>query len=584
MENRTRWFTAANPWVGEMTRGLDSPFPARIGIAVEGAPEMGRQRIPRKQADGGGDIAGALRALDADELRAFIGETLERLDPDERGPMADALLRRAAARGGYRPAAPSPEILDEILEFARAARRVAQADPMEVDEYLRHGITASLAGEHATARRIFEELLFPIAEAEIDVGQHEMVEEVLSVDLHDCVGRYLLAVYLETPTRARVDAIMTAIEKVNGLGALIEPVRAMEEALGHALPESDAFLDAWIKRLESSSSGKDQWESEHERWLRDAVARREGTPGLARIARATKRPQAVAAWCDAVVKDGDWKEALAAYEEAVTLVTAGLWTGEFLDGAALAAATLGRKDATKKLDAAWVGAPSLARLLRWLVADDANAATIRKRASTTIDASPTRSKRLHGFLRVIVGDIPSAANALKSAPGLGWSSDDHPGHLLFPVFAWLLADGTPKGVSGGVVEILKQAPRSLLESHLDVDEATTKLPTPTVLDVLERAEVRSRAAAKDRAAALDAMRTAASKRTDGVTGEKRRRHYDHAATLVGCCVEADRQGSVAWLDALRARTSRFPAYQEALRAALSGGRRDFGMRGFAHGE
>ncbi len=545
---------------------------------------MGRQRILRNEAEGGGDVARALRALDADELRAFIAETLERLDPDERGVIEDALLRRAAARGGYRPTAPAPEIVDEVLEFAKAARRIAQAAPMAVDEYLRRGIAASLAGEHAAARRIFEALLFPIAEAEIDLGQHEMVEEVLSVDLHDCVGRYLLSVYLETPTRARVDSIVTAIEHVNGLGALIEPVRAMEDALGHALPENEAFLDAWIKRLESSSSGEDEWESDHERWLRDAVARREGTSGLARIARATKRPRAVAAWCDAVVKDGDWKEALAAYEEAATHVTSGLWTGEFLDGAALAASKLGRKNAAKKLEAAWVGAPSLARLLRWLVADGANATAIRKRAAATIDASPTRSKRLHAFLHVIVGDIPSAANALKRAPGLGWSSDDHPGHLLFPVFAWLLTDGTPNGVSGGVVEVLKKAPRSPLESQLDADERSTGLPTPTVLDVLERADVRSRVAPKDRAAALDAMRTAASHRTDGVTGEKRRRHYDHAATLVGCCIEADRQGSVAWLEALRARTSRFPAYREALRAALRGGRTHLGMGSFARGE
>jgi tetratricopeptide (TPR) repeat protein len=545
---------------------------------------MGRQRYPRKQADGGGDVAAALRALDADELRAFIAETLEGLDPDERGPIQDALLRRAAARGGYRPAAPAPAMIDEVLEFAEAARRVAQAEPMDVDEYLRRGVAASLAGEHATARRIFEALLFPIAEAEIDLGQHEMVEEVLSVDLHDCVGRYLSAVYIETPARDRVDAILTAIEKVNGLGAIIEPVRAMEQSLGRALPESDAFLDAWITRLESSSSGKNDWESDHERWLRDAVARREGTLGLARIARATKRPQAVSAWCDAVVQDGDWKKALAAYEEAVTLVTSGLWTGEFLDGAALAAATLGRKDATKKLEAAWVGAPSLARLLRWLVADGANASTICKRASATVDASPTRAKRLHAFLHVIVGDISSAAKALKSAPGLGWSSDDHPGHLLFATFVWMLADGAPNGVGAAVVEVLKQAPRSLLESTVDADDPSTKLTTPMVIEVLEQADVRSRMTVKDRAAALDAMRTAASKRTDGVTGERRRRHYEHAATLVGCCVEADRQGSAAWLEALRARTSRFPAYQEALRAALGGGRRYLGTRSFVHGE
>jgi hypothetical protein len=545
---------------------------------------MARQRFPRKQVDGSGEVAAALHALDAEALRAFIGEMLDRLEPEERGPIEDALLRRAAARGSYRPTAPSPEIVDQVVAFAKAARRVGHAEPMEVDEYLRRGVTASLAGEHATARRIFEAVLLPIADAEIDLGQHEMVEEVLSVDLHDCIGRYLLAVYIETPGQGRVDTILKAIDEVNGIGALIEPVRAMEEALGHPLSQIDAFLDAWIKRLEWSSRGEDEWESEHERWLRDAVARREGTEGLARIARATKRPQAVAAWCKAVVADGDWKKTLVAYEKAAALVPSGLWCGDFLDGAALAASNLGRKDAPKKLEAAWLGAPSLARLLRWLVAGDANATVIRKRAASAVDSSRTHSQRLVAFVHVIVGDIAGAATALKGAPSLGWSSDDHPGHLLFPTFVWILAEGAPEGVGSAVVEILKQPPRSLLELSVDEEDPSTKLPTPTVLDVLERADVRSRVTAKDRTTALDAMRVAASKRTDGVTGEKRRRHYEHAATLIGCCVEADRQGSAAWLEALRARTSRFPAYQEALRAALGGGRAYLGMRSLTHDE
>ncbi len=106
-----------------------------------------------------------------------------------------------------------------------------------------------------------------------------------------------------------------------------------------------------------------------------------------------------------------------------------------------------------------------------------------------------------------------------------------------------------------------------------------------MLDVLDRAEVRSRVTAKDRAAALDAMRTAASKRTDGVTGEKRRRHYEHAATLVpDAASKRICHGSAAWFEALRARTSRFPAYHEALRSAIGGGRTDLGTRRFAHGE
>lgn len=545
---------------------------------------MARQRLPREQACGSGDVAAALVALDADELRAFIGETLERLDHDRRVPLEDALLRRAATRGGFRPTAPTPAIVDEVVEFAQAARRVGYADPRGVDEYLRRGIRASLAGEHATARRIFDALLLPIANAEIDLGQHEMVEEVLSIDLHDCVGRCLLAVYVETSPRGRVDAILEAIDAVQGISALIEPVRAMEQALGRELPDAGAFLDEWIARLEASAPTDGDWESDQERWFRDAVARREGTEGLARIARATKRPQVVSAWCNAVVEDGDWKSALAAYEEGVALVTSDLWRGEFLDGAALMASKLGRNDTKKKLEGAWLGAPSLARLLRWVVADDAKGASIRRRAAAALEADATSSSRLVAFLRVLVGDVPAAAKALRDAPGLGWSSDDHPGHVLFPAFAWMVGDGAPKGVCATVIDALDRPPRLPLEPTLVPGDPSTRLSTPTVLDVLDRAEVRSRLTPKDRAAALDAMRVAASKRTEGVTGEKRRRHYEHAARLVGCCVEADRQGSAAWCDTLRARTSRFPAYQEALRAALGGAGRFVGTRSFADGE
>jgi hypothetical protein len=106
---------------------------------------MQRRRSP-KQLNGGVERIAALRALDADELRTFIGEALDKLEPEVRGPIEDALLRRAATRGGYRPATPSSEIVDEAVEFADTARRVGHADPFEIDAYLRHGVSASLAG------------------------------------------------------------------------------------------------------------------------------------------------------------------------------------------------------------------------------------------------------------------------------------------------------------------------------------------------------------------------------------------------------------------------------------------------------
>ena len=545
---------------------------------------MAKRRFDPKQLERSTDLAGALDALDSKELRAFVLEMLDGLDTSIRRPIEDALLRRAATRGSYRPAAPSPKIVDEVAEFVAAAIRVGYAEPSEVDDYLRRGVTASLAGEHATAKRVFGSLLLPIAAAEIDLGQHEMVEEVLSVDLHDCVGRYLLAIFFEASPESRVDAIFFATEKVEGLSALIEPVHAMEQAFGRALPHVDLFLDGWIKRLDSTKQREDDWESEHDRWLRDAVGRREGTAGLARIARTMKKPEAVRAWCNALVEEGDWKAALAAYDEAAELVSSDIWHGEFLDGAALAASRLGRKDATKRLEAAWLGVPSLVRLLRWLVADDASAATIRKRGAATLDALPAKSSRLLSFLHMVIGDVPSAAPVLRSASGLGWSSDDHPGHLLFPLFAWVLANGAPHAVTGGLIAALEVAPTSHLEWDSGATNPSASLPVPTILELFARAEVRSRVTTADRAIMLEALKTAASKRSDGVTSEKRRRHYDHAAKLVACCVEIEGAASAGWLSGVRGRTGRFPAFQGALGRALAGGKTFTSTRSIADGE
>lgn len=548
-------------------------------------PSSARDRRRAVKTGRSADLTAALNALDAEELRAFVQEALDRLDDGPRGQLEDALVQRAAAQSRWRPAAPSSEKVDEAKRFAVAARHVGQADPSDVDEYLRQGVTASLAGDHAAARAIFEALLPPIASADIDLGQHEMVDEVLSVDLHDCISRYLAAVSMTTPVAHRAEALFAAAELGYSLTYLQDPLAVIERVLGPGLPDFDPFLAAWIERLELNAGSHRDWESEHDRWLREAVTRREGLAGLERIARTTKRPEAVRAWCDAVVAVGDWSKSLTLYEEAADLVSSDFSRGDFLDGAALAAQVLRRKDATKKLEAAWLGAPSLPRLLRWLLAEDPSSATIKKRAASALNASAPTSARLLGLLHVVVDDVPSAAALLQKAPGLGWSTSDHPGHLVVPVFAWMF------GVApvGSVREQLAQAlHRPLvseyergLEEAADPNAATKtapRLPSPIVIDVLQRAGILDRLTATDRASALAAVKTAATKRTDGVLGEKRRRHYAHAALLVACCVELE--GAVGngagvsnWVEALRARTSRFPAFQEELRSALAQARR-----------
>jgi len=542
-----------------------------------------RRSRPPEPARNPPDVASALAAMGAEELRSFVRDALGKLDDEPRMQFEDALLRRAATAGsGWRPDAPSQAAVEQAERFAEAARRVGQADPHDVDEHLRQGVKASLAGDHAGARAILGALLPPIADAEIDLGQHELADEVLSVDLHDCAARYLAAVYGMTPLDGRAAAVLDGLEAVQGLAYLSAPIDAMERAVAGPLPDLDRFLSLWIGRLEKEDGPAGDWESDRDRWLREAVARAEGTAGLERLARSTKRPEAARAWCSSVVAQGDWSLALRAYEDSAKLVSSPLWRGDFLDGAALAAHVLGRKDLTKRLAAAWNGSPSLLRLLRYLVADEPAPAALGRRAAAALKEGPKKSPRLEGLLHLVSGDIASAAALLAKAPGLGWSREDHPGGLLFPAFAWLLGRAPRGSVRGEIAAVLQHPLTSDLDLALPFDMGVVTgrvamkadLPAPSVVDVLRRSSVADELTPKDRAVVLTALKRAATARVRGVLQKKRRRHYDHAAMLVACCVELEaRSGKAAppsaWVEVLRGRTSRYPAFQAALRRALA---------------
>lgn len=60
----------------------------------------------------------------------------------------------------------------------RALNAMSAPDPDDVTEHLRRATKAFLAGDHASARAVFEAILPPIASVDIDLGQHELVEEM----------------------------------------------------------------------------------------------------------------------------------------------------------------------------------------------------------------------------------------------------------------------------------------------------------------------------------------------------------------------------------------------------------------------
>lgn len=76
----------------------------------------------------------------------------------------------ARTGSGWTPAAVSEDQVAEVLDFVKAAERVGEADPEEVDDYLRRGSAALLRKDYSAARRIFGALLSPIGDGSIDLG------------------------------------------------------------------------------------------------------------------------------------------------------------------------------------------------------------------------------------------------------------------------------------------------------------------------------------------------------------------------------------------------------------------------------
>jgi hypothetical protein len=207
------------------------------------------------------------------------------------------------------------------------------------------------------------------------------------------------------------------------------------------------------------------------------------------------------------------------------------------------------------------------RLRRWLGSTGVRAA-IRKRAADALEACPKRALRQRALLHVLRGEFEAAADLLAAAPGLGWSEDEHPGHLLFPLFEALLG-GKRMRASTRTAPLARRGTRiDELEAMIGKEDEP-RLAAPEVEPILQQAGINGIPDAGVRGAVLAAMRKAAEKRLAGVTGHKRRRHYSHAAQLVAACVACDESPEAAsWLSAIRTKYRSFPALRAELTRAM----------------
>ncbi len=509
---------------------------------------------------GGSAAKAALDAMDASGLRELIRDMLPWLDDATRARFVDALFDRAARNSsGWVPEGPADAMVEQIEAFAEAIKRNRYADPAEVDGYLREGSNAFLAKDYRGAFRIFRALLISVGQGEVDLGQDELIDEVLGVDPAACAAQYVVSMYMTATPKHRGRAVLSAIDEMQSIGHFWEPLRELERAAIEPFPDFDGFLAQWLRLVEERARRERDadWDRDVDRWLREAVGRTQGPEGLADLARASKRAEDLRAWCRALVEIGDWTAALVAYDEAAELVADKAHPrGDLLDGAALAAQQLGCEDLPARLERAWRATPTMVRLRRWLGSSKTRE-VLRRRVAVALDACPKRAHRQLALMHVLQRDFTVAAKLLAAAPGLGWSDSDHPGHLLFPLFARLL----------GGIEVVDVSVPDLDELRLSCCRSEPQLATPAVAVLLELVDVRGTSDEKTRAIVIEAMRKAAEKRIAGVTEKKRRRYYGHAASLALVCAQLDRTADgIRWFAGIRDEYRRYPALQRELDA------------------
>jgi hypothetical protein len=504
-----------------------------------------RSRPPRRDASMPDDLRAALDTVSVADLRALVDDLLHELDPQAYARVVAALVDRAARNGsGWVPAAVDKAQVAAVLAFAKTTQREGWAEPSHMDAMLQRGCIAFFHRDYPTAHRIFDVLLDVIGDG-LDLGQDELADEVLGTDLGECALQYIVSAYMIAIPTERAAAVRTALERVRGVAYLSTPLRDMERVAIEPLPGFEAFLPRWsalVRRGSKSARSSDE-ETDADAWRHEVVARIDGAEGLAHLARSTRRFADLRGWCRHLLGDERWEAARAACTEAAQLVTGRAHAGEFLDGAAHAAEQLGRRDVAAHLERAWRASPSPLRLLRWLGASNGGT-TLPRRVAAALASCPPRAVCQRALLHVLRREFSAAADLLAKAPGLGWSDDEHPGHLLFSVFAQVL-------------------------SSTAVDRGTTRAFAPEVAVLIERSGMERISDRASRAVVLAAMKTAAEKRVAELTQRKRRRHYRHAAELVAICVACDATRETrAWAAALRAGHRRFIAFVAELDRAM----------------
>ena len=516
------------------------------------------------------DFERAFAAIPADRLREYVTSFVLGLDDRLQSLFLDGLVLTA------RRANPefSPRAVDDLRLVEDAARWAAERHekvPVSVprlDFLLERTNRQFMSGHVERALLSWDHLFRGLQRWSEQHPEAIEADQLLFNSVNRAAVRYLVSVWINTESAARAEAILNACQYVSAVAWLRDPLQQMrDEAPRLILDELNTFEPEWQRSLQAfivEERERDPREADVRdelSWLAKSVARTGGADGIALMARLSGEPVTWEEWVRRLVEDENWTAVGPAVDEAIHALGASLFTSRLADVAAGAARLIhDQSGAVDWARRAFLAEPTLVRLLLWRqMALDAG---VDPTQAFGVELQRTRSRlpaRVAALMLLLTGRWSIAAGMLNDCPGLGWSTQTHPGPLLFAGLVQLLHswsfmprnpdESSPGNVLTDTLRIDEQ--RASLRSHGIEDLDGSLLPPfrlpATITDILP---------ARDASIAIqhvlsefpldenlveeiiESLRNAALGRLRAVLQQGRRRTYANAAALIMALVEA----------------------------------------------
>jgi len=537
-------------------------------------------------------------ALDAAALRRILHGLAEGWHPAERAGFLDRV--RSLATPADTAATAPDELLRQIDALREEARDAQDSDPAEYPppdwdeedalgpfedlipqaEHLLDMAAERLAeGDAATAAAAYDALL-ELFELEDDYGRGIGPEDFQPAQVREHAALHARAAYLAASPHERSPRLLDAARHWARHG--IAPSLAEIAEAGRAAPAGwPACLD------ELAAALRTEHDPLADAWLREAIAERQGLPGMVALARASgaERPLAWLDWVRLAVRAGEDAAAVAACLEAFGVLGphAGSVTAQLADSAAPAARRLGDTAALRRMRReAALARPSPGRLAALREACPEPAVRRAELWEVGRALETERNGKLAALAYVLAGDWQRAWSMAEDANALGWSSPDNPQGLMV---ACVVA-----GVLGEDVAAAGSVGNQLWRQALPLEPPSLPLPPwrggtaagdgadrewgPERLADLVAASFRELALANGEVVAwVQGCRRMAAERARAIVSRKHRGAYDRAALALAACRRAaeqagDAERAAACLESLRREFPRHVAFQRALQDAL----------------